>query len=803
MEVRSLLEAYDYKPELLNESAFDLGLAVIGDEVDDRLSGRMIGSYAIEDLLGKGGMGTVYLARDLILERPVALKFLSHALTNDPWARKQLIREAQAVASLDHPNICPVYGYEEIDDYRFIVMQYVEGVSLAELVRAGTVDRKAIPGIALDISEAISEAHNHGIIHRDIKPGNIMITPDGHAKVLDFGLAKFIRSADSRDLKNVSLAGSTRPGLILGTVAYMSPEQLKAEKVDFRSDVFSIGTVLFELWAGKHPFERASDAETISAILDARTPDDQATFLNMPRGFGPVVKRCLQKKKEDRYNSASELVVELGEPREKRSLGGITRWFGVLFLLLTGLIVSSYFLLYRNSRPYIVAVLPYRNLTADPSLDYLSDGIADTLSIKLASYGRVKMKSLPPSVSPDLDPMDFGRKHAVDLVLTGNVLKENGHLFLKTNLVNIPEGVTARAWTLPFNQNELPALEEKVAEELFAGVDLNGRLVTSSTSSKGSLTASGEAARQYIIGRHYWKKRDRDNLQLAIRAFQRSIDADPGYARPHAGLADCYVLLNLVAYGTMPTKEAMTKARAAARQALEIDSEDAQANTSMGIVLTKYDWNWTAAESAFRQSIKTDPEYASGHYWYSSLLAILGRKEESILEAIKARELDPFSPQADLNLARVYYYARRYNEALSILADSAPTDTKARYMTGLIHLQMGRLQEAQNIFEELSIDGGLLAAAPLGFAYGKLGRREDALRIISALKERSRSHYVPPQEFAIIYVGLEDKENALSYLNESFKERHAALISIQVEPLFDSLRNDVRFQQLVKDMGLG
>lgn len=808
-EVQSLLSAYDLCPDTLEQNAFELGLAVLEAPPEDLLTGQTIGFYKVLDLLGRGGMGDVYLAEDLRLGRKVALKFLSAAFSNDAWAKRQLVHEAKAVAMLDHKNICPVYGYEEIDDHRFIVMQYVDGVSLAELISSRQFEPKSLPVFALEIAEAIAEAHAHGIIHRDIKPGNIMIAPDGHLKVLDFGLAKFIDKNDRLDKSGANLNHRTRPGLILGTIGYMSPEQLKAEKLDFRSDIFSIGTVLYELITGAHPFSKESDAETISAILENRSPIDQGASSRMPAGLGRVVKKCLAKEKENRYQSASELVLDLQqpEPRHARKLSSFY-WRILVSALLLLVIVAGFLYFLRNDQAYSMAVLPYQNQTGDAGFDYLADGIADSLTTKLASYGKVRLKAIPvrsPSAETNVDPIAVGRENAVDLVLTGNIIRQNDQLILRTDVLDVRTGVAVRGWKLPFQLSDLPELEAKVSDELFAGLKINGSTAKTPLRPSGAFTENGEAFRQYLIGRYYWKKRDKENIKLAIAAFDRAIELDPGYSRPYSGLADSYVLLSLVAYGTIPTKDAMTRARAAARQALEIDPYDAPAHTSLGIILTRYEWNWAEAEKEFRLSIQTDPDYPAAHYWYSDLLAVVGRSDESIAEAKKAKDLDPFSPLVNFNLGRTFYYARQYDRALEVLSDpssSGLADKKTRYMMGLVYIQKGMYRDAQKIFEDVSAENRLFGAAALGYTYAMLGRRDDALELISELRQTSADNYVPPQEIAIIYIGLHDKENAIRYLNDSFKERHPALVSLKVEPLFDALRTEAGFNDLLHGMGL-
>jgi tetratricopeptide (TPR) repeat protein/TolB-like protein len=484
-----------------------------------------------------------------------------------------------------------------------------------------------------------------------------------------------------------------------------------------------------------------------------------------------------------------------------------SRGLGAFLLIMAVLVAFMYF--FRAERAYSMVILPYKNETGTPDLDYVADGFGDSLSTKLAISGKLRLKSLPSkpqNSEPDHDPLTIGRESGVEFVLSGKITRQNDALMLRTNVLDVADGVVTREWNIPFQVSGMPELEEKVAQELYSGLKISESTIPSNNSRRhGAFTENGEASRQYLIGRYYWKKRDRDNIKLAIAAFEHAIELDPGYSRPYSGLSDCYVLLSLVSYGSMPASDAMTKARAAARQALEIDPYDAPAHTSLGIVYTRYYWKWAEAENEFRLSIQTDADYAAAHYWYSDLLANLGRSEESVAEARKAKELDPFSPLANYNLARTLYYARQYDKALEVLNDpSGPglSDKKIRYMLGLVYLQKGMYRDAQNVFENIMTENRMLGAAALGYTYAKLGRREDALKLVGELRKTSADAYVPPQEIAIIYIGLQEKDNALRYLTDSFKERNAAIVALKVEPLFDPLRNDTRFITLLNEMDL-
>lgn len=800
-EVHSLITAFDEATQLMAEPVFDLGLQALDREQESSLIGEKIGPYRIDKKLGVGGMGEVYLGKDLNLERYVALKFLNSAFLNDQWARRQLVREARAVAMLDHPNICPVFGFEEIGEYRFIVMQYIEGKSLSEVIAEGKMDSDGFERIAWQITDAIATAHAAGIIHRDIKPGNIMLTDDFQIKVLDFGLAKIIQVNNGRGEK---LSNESRKGLVLGTISYMSPEQLRAEKLDYRSDIFSLGTVLYELSTGNQPFAKGSDAETITAILTEPCAFDTREFAELPGNLQKVISKCLEKQKENRYSSTAELLLELqvSEPTAKRHLTHYY-WKAVMALLLLFSLVAAGIIYFQRGSIHSLAVLPFSNDSGNSDFDYLTDGLAERLIQNLSASEQLTVKPFTTvSGYSDADALTAGRKVSAEFVLSGRIVQKNDKLFVRIRVLDARRGITLRSWENSLD--DLPTAENEIVKEFMDGMDVRDDTVNRGRERMGDTTQNGEAFRQYLIGRFFWRKRDKVNIQKSIAAFQQSIDLDPGFARPYAGLADSYVLLSLAAYGGVSTKEAMTRARAAAKQALEIDPFNAEAHTSLGILLTKYDWNWPEAEKELRLAVEMDRDYAAAHYWLSDLLAVTGRAEESIREAELARELDPFSQQTEVNLARTLYYAREYEKALEVLLKAqthGKVEKKVRYMIGLVQLQKGMYSDALKIFQEIASENKLFAAAEMGYAYARLGRRKEAVDLIEQLKE-SDDGRIPSEEIAFIYTGLNDKDKAFFYLDEAYRARHAVLIGLKVEPLFDPLRGDKRFNDLLQKMSL-
>ncbi|HEX8265095.1 MAG TPA: protein kinase [Pyrinomonadaceae bacterium] len=817
-EVESLIAAFEENGEFLDEPAFDLGIKVIESELETSLetslAGQTIGSYNILSKLGIGGMGEVYLADDKRLNRKVALKFLSKALLGDKWAKRQLIKEAQAVAMLDHPNVCPVYGIEEIGEHNFIVMQYVEGETLADLVRKRRLTTEQVSSLAKQIASAIEAAHAHGIIHRDIKTGNIMVTASGQAKVLDFGLAKIIEPLHKAENGGENVTQFSQNGLIMGTVSYMSPEQLKAEKLDYRTDIFSFGTVLYELASGEHPFLRKSDAETISAILTDK-PVSKPDFNNKSASSGiyPVVRKCLEKNKEHRFQSASELLLELQNLQDKKTPIVKRRLFFPLLsasLIILLLLSIGVFLYQRATAPRTLAVLPFVNESGDSGADYISEGMAESLINKLSDSSelRVKAFTLVSGYKGDVDSVKIGQFLDVEAVLTGKLRRQNEQLRFEAKLINTADG--AELWHDNFLLKESDALniQNNISEIVIS------KLQSPANNDKSKHLGANkqenpEAYKYYLQGQYYWKKRDKENIQKAIDAFNQAKDIDPNYARAYAGLANAYVVRSLVTHNPLPAREAFDLAKSYAEKAIGLDDSLSESHTALGVVLQRYEWKWEEAERAYLRAIELNPDYSQAYYSYSHLLALTGRYKEALAHVSKFQELEPFSSLADLHVGRVFYYARQYDdsyEQLNKALNKNSNNIGAKYIIGLIYLQRGNYEEALKIFEKLYAsdkkDQKMLTAAALGFTYGKMNRKADALKVLNGLEELAKNDYIPPGERAIIYIGLNDKDSAIFWLEKSFQERSSAVAAINVEPLFDDLRTDPRFQAIVLKMNL-
>lgn len=820
-EVESLIAASADSGPFIEQPALSLGMKVLSSNQNGSLVGQAIGHYQIVQLLGEGGMGKVYLAEDRTLERRVALKFLAPWLVDDAWAKDQLMKEARAVARLEDSNICAVYGLEEIGGYNFIVMQYVEGETLASLLSRGPISLDRSLDLGEQVVRALSAAHSSEIIHRDIKPQNIVVTPDGRAKVLDFGLARFVQQPGA-ELIGTSVDEKSHFGLIVGTIAYMSPEQTAGMPLDFRTDIFSFGIVLYQMLAGENPFLRKSKEDTLVAIQSHEPPplNDLPTEV---RGELPkIVSKCLEKDRTQRFQTTEELLDALRAQRKAierpdpalllaqavRRGQRRRRYLAAAAVMLVLLLAGAGYIRFKLSAVYSLALLPIVNQSSDPKVSYLSEGLTRTLLDKLSYLPRLRVKA-PTVVTPRTDePPDilkFGRDLKVEAVLSGEVIKHGETVWLHLKMLRTADG--AQLWDQEFNLTDadLFSLQNDITRRVTSSLGLwligsDRNLLTKQQ------TNNPEAHRDYMQGRYYFSlKRNRETIQTAVSYFDQAIALDPNFAKAYTGRSDCYALMTSVAYGPLPTDEALNKARYNARQAIEIDSSLAEAHTSMATIKLRYDWDWRQAEIEFRRAIELDPEYPHAHYGYTSLLAVLGRFEEAIKESEVARELDPYSTLAEMNYGRALYYGRRYDEAanwLQKLLEKDPVNKQFLHLTGLVQLQQGRNQEAILTLEKLYALDKLYAAGALGYAYGKEGRRDEALRTLDELERLKSDTPVPPHEKALIYIGLGLRDEAFRLLEESYQQHFPNLFSLTTDPIYHDLSDDPRFADLARRIGL-
>jgi serine/threonine protein kinase/tetratricopeptide (TPR) repeat protein len=760
-------------------------------------------------------MGEVFLAEDSTLERRVALKFLPAHAEADDRARQRLVREAQAAAKLDHPNVCAIHEVGRHQDTSFIVMQYVEGETLASLIKRGPVALADALQIGVQIANALAEAHSHGIIHRDIKPQNIMLTPRGQVKVLDFGLAKLEAEQRpvNRDAKTEILL--TQPGVIPGTAPYMSPEQLRGETLDGRTDIFSLGAVLYEMLTGERAFGGTSNAETIAAVLE-RDPAPLAEIKGDKSEIQGMLNRCLAKDRTARYESANELadrltaalavvaddaaparvqIRRLARVWPGRRRGALAAG-GVLLLAIAAIVL---FMLPRGEAVDSIAVLPFSLEGGNSDTEYLSEAIPQGIINKLSELPSLKVISPDSSFrfkSGGTDLKQAGRDLGARAFLSGRIIQRGESLWISATLVDSRDN--RNLWGEQFNAKpaDLINLQERISQTISDRLRLRLTGVDKQRLARRH-TESAEAHTLYLRGRLHWSKLTLDGVQKSIELFQQALQVDPGYALAFAGLADSYSY-----YGKGP------EAKAAALEALKLDDSLGEAHASLGWARLLYDWDWKSAESEIARGISLNPNYPAAHHWYAVLLGNLGRSDEAIQEARRAQDLDPLSPNINMSLALAYVLGQQPDLArveLEKVLELEPGFVAAHSILGLVHERSGKFQEA---IDEYMRAGELLRDNPvarvniegaIGRVYSSWGKRAEAMTVVGKIDGKAG---VSPYLVAEIHAALGDRSRALEALEKAYEMRDVSLLSVKVNPVFERLRGERKFGELVRRVGL-
>ena len=773
--------------------------------------GKTFTHYRILEMSGKGGMGVVYRSEDLKLHREVALKFLPQQLAHDREALERFNREARVLSSLNHPNICTIYDIDEDEGMTFIVMEFMRGHTLRTRLQENPLSMKETLNLAIQITDALDAAHSKGIIHRDIKPGNIFVTERGQAKLLDFGLAKRYRADDS----TVGLGGKSasddestvllsNPGVTLGTIAYMSPEQARGEQLDARTDIFSLGIVLYESATGHPPFPGDTPAVIFDQILNQTPTPPHQLNPKVPSLFAEIINRALEKDCPQRYQKAAEMRTELESAREQMSSGRVAS--------ATKPIARSP--LVRKTIDSL-AVLPFANLSGEPDADYLIDGVTESIISALSELPKLRVMARSTVFrykGQNADPLAVARELRVRAVLTGRVLLRGDLLRIDTELVDAKDG--ARIWGDNYHRrlSDVLAIEEEISREI------SGKLRLKLTGSKRKrlhkrTTQNNEAFQLYLRGRYFWNKRTEENLNRAVEYFQQAIEQDPAYALAYSGLADSYFYLGYT-FGHRPPRESMPKAKAAAMKALEIDDQLAEAHASLAIVRFFYDWDWAGAEDEFKRAIELNPNYATTHHIYAVFLGALRRYEESIAEARRALEVDPLSVPVNNIVAMMYRAAGLYDEAIEQFKKTLEMDSLmslSRTCLGAVYELKGMTDQAIREYLRAKEIGGRGGdeLAMLRRAYETSGMKGYHAKALELAEARWDGWHVGAFEIAALHATLGHTDRAMEYLEKAYEARSGILVwfnlgspSVGVGDAFASLRSHPPFLALLQRMGL-
>ncbi|MGH9968505.1 MAG: protein kinase domain-containing protein [Pyrinomonadaceae bacterium] len=838
-------------------------------------SPEYIAHYHILKRLGKGGMGEVFLGEDTKQHgRKVAIKVLPGELTGDENRLRRFKQEARAILALNHPNILTIFEIGETESSYYITTEFIEGETLRQYLWRNKIKIDEAIGIAIQVAMALEAAHTAGIIHRDIKPENIMLRPDRFVrdrlvKVLDFGLAKLTeKDSPQNDPEAITKPiNNTNPGALIGTTGYMSPEQAQGEEIDARTDIFSLGVVLYEMVAGQAPFTGPTDSHVRVSVLDHDPIPLTRQSAEVPRQLERITSKALAKDRSKRYQTITDLKLDLEQLREELTLSGSelredvgfataarlpkrmdlelsdSTWgsrgdtmdsaqrlsfasaaagttsrrktTAIIALAGTLLAVASGFLYFSYFRPTInsVAVLPFVNDSNDPNAEYLSDGITESIINSLSHLPNLRVMSRNAVFrfkGRNVDPQQVGRSLRVGAVLMGRLVKLDDRLVIKTELIDVSDG--SQLWGAEYNNNmaDILSVQDEISRRI--SEKLRFRLTGEDEEKLGKrYTKDAEAYELYLKGRFFWNKRGEAGLRNGIKYFKAAEERDPTYALAYSGLADSYALLCDI--GVVAPVEEMPQAKAAAQKAVDIDPSLAEGYTSRAFVKLAYDWDWLGAEADFQRALELNPKYPTAHQWYASYLVQMGKFDRARQEIEQAQQLDPLSPIISSNAGLYSYFEHRYDEAIEQYKKTLEIDPDfwvAHHYLGLAYAKKGVYDQAVSELRRLMGapgDGPLAegvvekdpeVAASLGFVYATAGKRSDAEAILERLKTLAQRRYVSGLYMAIIYTGLNDRDHAIEYLNKAYDSRHPGLVLIRVEPIFDALRSDERFKQLVK-----
>jgi serine/threonine protein kinase/tetratricopeptide (TPR) repeat protein len=829
-QVEAMVKSHERAGDFIETPAFALAPELLIDVQAVDLIGQSISHYQIESLLGVGGMGAVYLARDERLGRKVALKLLPEHLKADETQLSRFKTEARSASALNHPNILTVYEIGAEGTRRFIATEFIEGITLRASLMCGRMNLHDALEIAVQVASALVAAHEAGVVHRDLKPENIMLRPDGYVKVLDFGIAKLTeqRPASDDDEVGTTVVLQTRLGLVLGTARYMSPEQARGQTVDARSDIWSLGVVIYEMIAGIPPFAGETPSDCIASILTTEPLPLSGVLPEVPLNLESIVQKALCKNRDERYQTIKEMLADLRNLKEeaeaegpppqikaraesivskiKRHKQGVSLTLAAAMLVAAAFVYSFYFVAtVRSANEKSIAVLPFENLSEEKSNAYFTDGIQDEILTRLSKIADLKVISRTSTQRykhTSQRPSDIAHQLGVANLLEGSVQKTNDQVRVNVQLITAANDTHLWAETYDRKLTDIFAVESDIATAI--AKTLQARLTgPEKTAIAKRPTANPEAYELYLKGRFFWNKRTATDLRKAIEYFNQALGKDPSYALAYAGLSDAYLVLSL--YGAASPADSFPQAIAAAKKAIELDDTLAEAHTSLACSLAYYDFDFDQSLKEFQRAIELNPNYATAHHWLSNgVLSALGQFERAIAEGKRAVELDPLSLIINADLGQDFFYARRYDEAIVQLRKTIEMDPRfyfAHWALGTALQLKGPLSEAIAEYSkavELNDDPFVLAF--LGQAYARAGQRDEAQKILARLSEEAKSRYVHGYSFALMYLALGDKERAIDEMERAYRERDANVVEIKVDPMLDDLRGNPRFEVLVNQI---